>query len=265
MGKCCTKTRFLLNWRPLFTSDQICWTYHRHTVWPLRHGILRIRKCAWWPLVAIFLTNAQCLQTAWKWSKVPLLCNCTAHTALICSLAGENKPRGSSSLNKDTTRLPHGVWKANLVQTGGQAAERGPLGFLFSSYWKIPPVTDQELHLWGFTGHMKSLPSINSPIIPSERPFSICVSFSLTHNDPSFRRTLADRPTEQLYCIQRMQWLYSELSCLLLIFYSYLHLCLSLWNTSQHQPGLVSSTQWLQHQHPPPDKEADRKTERRRH
>jgi len=31
-----------------------------------------------------------------------------------------------------------------------------------------------------------------------------------------------------------------------------LRLCLSLWNTSLHQPGLVSSTQWLQHQHPPP-------------
>lgn len=47
------------------------------------------------------------------------------HTALICSPARETKPRGSSSLNKDTARLPHGGWKANLVQSGSQAAEQG--------------------------------------------------------------------------------------------------------------------------------------------
>lgn len=205
---------------------------------------------------------------AWKWSKVLFLCNCTAHTALICSLAGGNKPRGSSSLNKDTTRLPHGIWKADLVQTGGQTAEWGPLGFLFISYWKIPPVTYQELHLWRFTVHMKSLTSVNSIIILSEGP-SVSLSLSPTMNPLSFahRQTAASFDLwvkEWLYCIQRTQRLYSQLSCLLLIFHSYLHLCLSLRNTSQHQPGLVSSTQWLQHQHPPPDKEADRKTERRR-
>lgn len=76
---------------------------------------------------------------------------------------------------------------------------------------------------WAQEECCSSLPSptsINSPIIPSELTFSICVSFSLTHNDLSFSRTLADwvfiglwiKPTEQLYCIQRMQRLYSPSS-----------------------------------------------------
>lgn len=68
----------------------------RTAVRTFRHGILRIRKCVWWPLVAVSFTSTHnvCSQPAWKWSKVLLLCNCAAHTALICSLAGENKPRG---------------------------------------------------------------------------------------------------------------------------------------------------------------------------
>lgn len=106
------------------------------------------------------------------------------------------------------------------------------------------------------------------------------------------------KPIQQLYCIQSMQKLHSPNSHLflstyvvssllksssiyplsdsfpmhcsyfsvvfhlnfpLLIVHSYLHLCLSLSNTSLHQPGLVSSTQ---HQHPPPDSETDRQTEK---
>lgn len=86
--------------------------------------------------------------------------------------------------------------------------------------WKVPPVTDQELHPWWFTESGSSSPSPTStpsPIIPSEHTFSICVPFSLTYNDLSFCGALADwvftglwiKPTEQLYCIQLMQRLYS--------------------------------------------------------
>lgn len=96
----------------------------------------------------------------------------------ISSLARENKPRCSSSLNKDAARLPHGVWKANLVQTVGQAAEWG-LSVSFQLSWKLPPVTHQELHLCVFTEHRKSahLCQVQLPLThQSKLPFSICAS-----------------------------------------------------------------------------------------
>lgn len=152
------------------------------------------------------------------------------------------------------------------------------------------------------------LTSINSPIMPTETPVFVCVSFSLplttmislivAHWQSGYSVAPVNQ-TQQLYCVRRMQQLYSlgshlsslpitvslSLTCpsvspvsgwtiwcfsavslffsccfppTLHIFYSYLRLCLSLWNTSLHQPGLVSSTQWLQHQHPPPDNKTDK-------
>ena len=95
------------------------------------------------------------------------------HTALVCSPAWGTKAEASSSLNKDAASLPHGdlgpVWPPRLP---------------FSSQWKIPPVAAQEHHQCGFSElrngtALPSLTSINSPIIPSELPFTVCVSFSL--------------------------------------------------------------------------------------
>lgn len=252
-----------------------------------------------------------CSQPAWKWSKVLLLCNCKAHTALICSPAGETKPRGSSSLNKDTAGLPHGVWKANLLQTGSQAAERGlPTSFqlLLKDSSCYRPGASLVWIYWAQKQRCLSLPSltsINSPITPSELPspsasltlqpmislshigwlgiqwpvnqthsaavlyatnamtvLSQLSSFLSSHHcflcpKLSIRLPLSDSP---IWCFSAVSLFFSFFLFFspFLIFHSYLHLCLSLWNTSLHQPGLVSSTQWLQHQHPPPDKETDR-------
>lgn len=54
---------FFLNWGTIHKSRLM---YHRLTVWILRHGILWIRKCVWWSLVAVSLTHkrTQCLQSA---------------------------------------------------------------------------------------------------------------------------------------------------------------------------------------------------------
>lgn len=164
------------------------WKYHSHAViCTLRHGILWIRKCVWWPAVSVSLTRTM-FAVSQRESRAKYSSYATAqHTQLSSVVRQEKtKPRGSLSLNKDTARLPHGVWKANLVQTGSQAAERGlPASFQLSlkdSSCYRPGVSSVWIY-WAQKQRCSSLPSltsINSPIIPSELPFSICVSFSPT-------------------------------------------------------------------------------------
>lgn len=174
----------------------------------------------------------------------------------ICSLAGGNKPRRSSSLNKDAARLPHGVWKANLVQTVGQAAERG-LSVSFQLSWKLPPVTHQELHLCVFTEHRKSahLCQVQPPLThQSELPFSICAS--------AYPITIS-------LSVQQMNWYcacfsfphVSNCSRSALLLPSLVFIPLEHFTASTRASQL---RQWLQHQHPPLDEEVDRKTKRER-
>lgn len=159
----------------------------------------------------------------------------TAKRTQLLSVVWQEKTNrgGSSSLNKNVTRLPHGVWKANLVQTGSQAVE--PSLYCLSASFQLKDSSCYRLGAssvvvyWAQEESGSSSPSPTStlsPVIPSEHTFSICVPFSLTSSDLSFCGALADwvfiglwiKPTEQLYCIQVMQRLYStvrsHLSCL---------------------------------------------------
>ena len=132
-------------------------------------------------------TDNVCSQSVWKWSKELLLCNCTGHTALICSPARETKARGSSSPNKDTSLASAWAWKENLVQTGSQAAE-----LCFSASFQLS-MKDSSCYspgassVWIFSAqkqHWSSLPSltsINSLIIlfnnpPSRLHVSCCLT-----------------------------------------------------------------------------------------
>lgn len=147
----------------------------------------------------------------------------TASRTQLSSVVWQEKTNrgGSSSLNKNATRLPHGIWKANLVQTGSQAVERGlSASFQLKDSSCYRPGASSVVVYWAREESGSSSPSPTStlsPIIPSEHTFSICVPFSLTYNDLSFCGALADwvfiglwiKPTEQLYCIQLMQRLYS--------------------------------------------------------